>query len=103
MQHQNLANGQWHSMTLVQQLGNIGSEYERAWNWKEKNNQAYFDKAFERMLELLDLSLNDKRWTGLRLREIARLRELACEELIQSGGARNFSKYFMQFALAARN
>ena len=36
----------------------MDSEYERAWNWKEKQNQVYFEKASDGMIELLDLTLN---------------------------------------------
>lgn len=103
VQHQNLASGQWFEMSLVEQLGNVGSEYERAWNWKEKQNQAYFEKASGRMLELFDLTLQDPRWKGLRLREIARAREQACEELYGAEAKKTMSKYFFQFAFAARN
>lgn len=52
MQYQDLARGRWQSMTLAQQLGNVGSEYSRARKWKEKGNVEFFDKAFIRLLEL---------------------------------------------------
>ncbi len=102
LQHQNLAGGKWQAMSLAEQLGNIGSEYERAWSWKQKNNLPYFEKAFFRMIELIDLTLTDPRWKGLRLREIARLREQVCEELTETGKTKSLSKYFLQFAVEAR-
>jgi acyl-CoA hydrolase len=63
-------------------------------------------KAFERALELLDLTLADPRWRG-RLREIARVRELLCDA---AAGGHEYSttledldRYFLAFAVAARN
>src|SRR5262245_18817852 len=79
--HPSLASGRWHTMTLDEQLGNVGSEYERALRWKHKGNARYFDNAFVRMLELLDLTIDDPRWRNHRLKELCRLRELLCDEL----------------------
>jgi len=101
--YQNLARERWFEMSLAEYLGNIGSEYERAWKWKQKNNQAYFEKAFERMLELFDLTLADLRWKGLRLREIARAREQVCSEFMGELEQGSLSKYFNQFAMAVRS
>ena len=54
IQHRQLAEGRWFSMPFVEQMANIGSEVERALNWKTRNNTAYCQQAFERALELLD-------------------------------------------------
>ena len=51
--HQELASGRWQQMPLVEQMANIGSEVERAFHWKEKNNSARSMKSIERALELL--------------------------------------------------
>jgi hypothetical protein len=102
-QHQNLAQGKWFTMSLAEQLGNVGSEYERALKWKTKNNQEYFEKAFDRILELLDLTISDKRWQNYRLKELTRLRECVCEELFENANkTNNLQKYFLQFAILAR-
>jgi hypothetical protein len=101
-QHQNLAQGRWKTLSLAEQLGNVGSEYGRALNWKKKNNGIYFQKAFERMLELLDMTIADTRWHNHRLRELTRLREVVCEELTEDSESKiNLNKYFMQFAVLA--
>src|SRR3989344_5588030 len=78
MRHTNLASGHWFAMSLAEQLGNVGSEVERAVRWRQKGDSEQFQKAFERMLELLDLTLSDKRWRGYRLQELARAREELC-------------------------
>jgi hypothetical protein len=103
--HPGLAQGRWFEMTLPDQLGNIGSEYGRALSWKNKGNSVYFQKAFDRMLELLDLTINDPRWRNHRLRELTRLREEACrlQEGPETGGHQmNLTKYFLQYATLAR-
>jgi hypothetical protein len=57
MIHKELASGRWAQLSFVEQMGNIGSEVERALIWKAKNNPDYSMRAFERALELLDLTL----------------------------------------------
>lgn len=103
-QHKNLAGGNWSKLSLAEQLGNIGSEYGRALNWKQKNRPDYFQKAFDRMLELLDFTIADPRWHNQRLKELCRLRENACQELSDSPqNPEGLNKYFFQFAALARN
>jgi len=77
--HQNLASGKWQKLSLVEQLGNIGSEVGRARRWFGKD-QKFYEGAVQRALELFDLTLADQRWKG-RLREIARLREVFCDAI----------------------
>ena len=105
-QHQELADGRWFSMSLSEQMGNIGSEVGRAINWKNKNHQEYYEKAFIRMLELLDLTLADKRWAGHRKKELARVREALCDSFEDSQlfqiPLTDWPKYFMPFAIYAR-
>ena len=73
VQHRELAAGRWAQMSLAEQMANIGSEVERALNWRAKNNAAYSLRAAERALELFDLSLGGSREFP-RLRELARMR-----------------------------
>ncbi|MEK9152693.1 MAG: hypothetical protein AAB692_04985, partial [Patescibacteria group bacterium] len=103
LQHQNLADGKWFSMTLAEQMGNIGSEVGRTISWREKGNEDYAEKAFVRSLELIDLTLADDRWRGPKRREIARARESWCASA--SGNSepdRALSRYFTAFAILAR-
>ncbi len=105
--HEGLARGRWHAMTLAEQLGNVGSEFERALAAKRKGLPERYARALERMLELLDLTREDPRWRGPRLRELCRLRESACETLEDAappaGSAEGLQRYFLAFAFAARN
>lgn len=105
VQHRELASGRWNDLSLVEQLGNIGSEVERALKWKGKNNPDYSMRAFERALELLDLTLACRAHRH-RLREIARTREILvdyfCGENQFKTTGQSLSAYFLRFAYAAR-
>ncbi len=104
MMHKELANGGWQKLSLMQQMGNIGSEISRAKKWQGKDEKI-FNGAVDRALELFDLTLSDTRWqTGLK--EIARAREFFCDALFGSNqfqtSLEDLDRYFFQFALAAR-
>ncbi len=102
--HASLADGRWHTLSLAEQMGNIGSEISRARQALEKN-QDRFLSARDRALELFDLTLTDPRWKG-RLREIARAREVFCDATlgghIHGSTLDSIQSYFDHFALAAR-
>ncbi len=92
-------------MPFMEQMANIGSEVERALGWKKKKNTSYCLKAFERALELLDLTLGTAE-TFPRRREVARVREslvdyfLGANQYLSTETA--WKKYFFHFAYAAR-
>jgi|SRR3989344_4634706 len=103
-QHQSLASGRWYTMSLAEQLGNIGSEVHRA-RLAEHTNKERFFAARDRALELFELTIADVRWRG-RLREIARAHEVFCDAVTDGkeygSTLEGIEKYFDQFALAAR-
>ncbi|HEY7140196.1 MAG TPA: hypothetical protein VIE44_08875 [Methylomirabilota bacterium] len=99
--HPQLAAGRWQQLSLSEQLANVGSEVGRM----RRRGPAERTAAFERALELLDLTLADPRWHG-RLKEIARAREVLCDA---AEGGREYGatleeldRYFLDFAMAAR-
>ncbi|MGH2575640.1 MAG: hypothetical protein ACRDFC_08065 [Ignavibacteria bacterium] len=105
--HKELASGRWQTLTLAEQMANIGSEVHRAINRFKKKEKDSFQNAFERALELFDLTLNDSRWKGRR-KEIARSREVFCTLLLDSGAFNNLeyeldslNNYFFQFGIYA--
>jgi hypothetical protein len=105
VQHKDLAAGRWNELPFLQRMANIGSEVERALGWREKNNCEYSEKALERALELIDLTLAHPERPS-RLKEIARLREALVDYFI---GANDFKsteaswrRYFSQFTYAVR-
>ena len=96
----------WTKMSLAEQLGNVGSEFDRAVRWKQKKQIQLALHASQRTLEQLDRTLSDDRYAGHARREIARLREEVCRELfsdeINIESAQQLRRYFLAFATAAR-
>jgi len=105
-QHKDLASGRWAQLPFMEQMANIGSEVERALDWKAKNNAAYSQKAFERTLELLDLTLESVTARG-RLKEVARAREAIADHFTghnQFGSTdASWRRYFSSFAYFVRS
>lgn len=103
--HPGLAAGRWHSMSLMDQLANIGSEVGRAARARTLGNEARVAPALDRALELFDLTLADDRWRA-RLKEIARAREIVCDFLVGENAygstADSLDRYFLPFAAAVR-
>jgi hypothetical protein len=81
--HRELAAGRWHSLSLLEQLANTGSEVERALSWAAKGNAEYSSLALDRALELLDLTIGDPK-NRRRLKEITRLREALLDYFLGS-------------------
>lgn len=104
-QHKELAQGRWFNFSLMEQLANIGSEVSRAINWKNKGEQQQCIKAFHRALELIYLTVEDKK-NLKRLREILMMREALCDFFIGENQFKStdksWQKYFLYFAYAAR-
>ncbi|HLD24684.1 MAG TPA: hypothetical protein VJB96_02080 [Patescibacteria group bacterium] len=105
MQHKDLTGNRWYALSKVAQLANIGSEVERAINWKKKGNEEYANLAHLRALELFDLTLGDHRY-GKGLKEVARARELWLDYFVGNNQylqtEEQWKKYFLAFALASR-
>jgi len=104
-QHQQLAAGQWKEFSFLEQMANIGSEVERTIKWKEKNNPDYSRRAFDRALELLDLTIADEK-NRKKLRELLRTREALADYFAfgNSYGStdESWQKYFLAFGIAVR-
>jgi len=104
--YRELEAGRWARLSLVEQLGNAGSDVGRAIRARSGGHPERFEPALDRALELLDLTLADPRWAGPRRREIARSCEVVCDYLVgdneYGSTAASLEGYFMTFALAAR-
>lgn len=95
----------WQKFNILEQMGNIGSEVNRAFSWQKKGNTEYAKQAADSALELFDLTMNDSRWNK-RIKEIARARESFCDLFFgkneYNSSAESLIKYFDEFAFAAR-
>lgn len=100
--HQNLASGKWQELSFVEQMANIGSEVNRIIHWQEMGDKESEEKAAWRAIELIDLTISDKRWS-LRLLELTRLREVFCDLFIGENtyktSPKSLQNYFLFFAL----
>ena len=96
--------GRWQTLSLMEQMGNIGSEVERAFVEYALGTNI-FGAAATRALELFDATVRDPRCRR-RLKEILRSREVFCDAL--TGGNEygsvfaDVNAYFLEFAIAAR-
>lgn len=103
--HSSLAAGRWHSMTLMEQLGNVGSEVSRASRARLSGNASRERSALERFIELMDLTITDPRLSGRR-RELCRAREVVLDYFVGDNqfksSSESLDRYFMPFATAAQ-
>ncbi|MFQ3676265.1 MAG: hypothetical protein SNJ64_06980 [Endomicrobiia bacterium] len=104
-QHKELSQGRWFELTFFEQMANIGSEVVRAIKWKNKN-VVYSKLAIERALELLYLTIEDKKNIS-RLKELTRLYEVLVDYFYYDNeyGSTDilWEKYFFPFMYAARS
>lgn len=105
-QHKLLAKSKWNKLSFFEQMANIGAEVGRAINWKNKKNLKYAQLAFYRSLELLYLTIADKK-NQRRLKELCRLKEVLIDYFVFDNQYKSNDKlwqnYFYGFNYAARN
>lgn len=95
--------GAWASMTMFEQMGNIGSEVGRAFKAKQQNDEKRIQAAFYRGLDLIDATA--ALWashSGGRVRELLRAREEFVRSMLGGDDDPSLEEYFMNFAIAAR-
>ncbi len=104
LQHRELAAGRWKALTFVEQMANVGSEVERALD-REAKGPGRGRLAFERALELLDLTVSDPK-NRKRLRELLRVREALADYFVFDNTYRStdeaWRRCFRFFLFAAR-
>lgn len=105
MQHSDLTQNHWNNFSFFEQMANAGSEVERAIKWKNKGNKEYSTLAFERALELLDLTIADEK-NKTALKEIVRVREALADYFVfdneYKSSDKSWQNYFYAFNWAAR-
>ena len=104
-QHRELAAGRWNLLPFAEQMANIGSEIERTISWKRKGRPEISGRAFERALELIDLTIADGK-NRTRLRELLRVREGIADHFYFDNSyqstSESWQRYFGSFLTAAR-
>jgi hypothetical protein len=104
-QHRELAAGRWKLFSFAEQMANVGSEVERTISWKAKGRQDFSDRAFDRAIELLDLTIAASA-NRPRLRELLRVREALADHFVFDNSyhstPESWQRYFRCFLMAAR-
>lgn len=102
--HKNLTEEKWFGLSLAEQMANIGSEVERTIIWKNKGNAEYSQLAFERALELIDITRLDPK-NKSKLGELCRMREILADWHLDNeykSTDESWQKYFYAFNYLAR-
>jgi len=103
-QHKNLADGKWKSFSFFNQMGNIWSEIGRCANWNKKGDKEMGKRAFERGLELLDLTIEDSK-NKKKILELCLLREMLADHFYfdneYNSTDKEWDDYFYPFAYAS--
>ncbi len=104
--NENLTEERWFRLSFFEQMANLGSEVERTIKWKEEDPERS-RAAFESALELLDLTIDDKKnKVRSKIKELCRLREVLvdyfCFDNIYGSSDEKWNSYFYAFNYAAR-
>jgi len=90
----------WRKLSFAIQMGNIGSEFNRAVYWSQRKNEEEKKTSLWRILELLDLTIMQRKSV-----ELLRLREIICDLFLENReynvSEKKLKNYFIQFALLA--
>lgn len=101
----NVLKEKWHGLSLLEQLGNIGSEVGRAAKWQGKDENSFWG-AVSRAMELFELTQLDQRWSARRV-ELDRAREVFADAVLggkeYQSNLKDLEKYFMLFALVSQS
>src|SRR5438105_774815 len=81
--HQDLTQEKWQSLPFFYQMANVGTEIGRTINWRQKDRQKS-TACFERGLELLDLTIEDKKNHDGKLKELCVLREVLVDYFVSN-------------------
>ena len=102
---QTVSEERWQKMTILEQLGNIGSEVGRAAKWQGKDENSFWG-AVTRALDLFELIQRDSRWSSRRS-ELDRAKEVFTDAVLggkeYKSNLKDLEKYFMLFALTAQS
>ncbi len=105
VQHSKQAEGGWQEKPFLEQMANIGSEVYRAINWRNKGNEEYAQLAFNRSLELFDLTKKSE-LTYPKYKELLRMREIWVDyfkyDNEYNSTGEGINKYFMYTTIASK-
>ncbi len=95
----------WQKFNFYQQMGNIASELSRIIYFQKKKDTKHMDAALWRLIELVDLTIDDKK-NIRKLRELCRFKEvlsdLYCKTNVYNISYESLLNYSLNFAILAR-
>ncbi len=98
--HKELTLERWSQFSFNEQMANIGTEIGRTMQWKIKDASKSM-ACFERGLELLDLTIEDKKNHDGKLKELCILREVLVDYFVADNvyhsTDKQWSDYFYGF------
>ena len=101
--HKDLTPERWFKFSLMEQLANVGSDVIRTILWKE-SDKGLSQQSFERVLELLDLTIADPK-NRKQLKEMVRAREALVDHFVYNNEYnttdQQWHDYFFEFNYAA--
>ena len=105
IRHKELVMGRWKKLSLLEQMANVGSEVNRALNWRGKGKKDLAENAIERAIELLNLTVQTAEQPSSR-KELLRAGECLVDFFYGSNEYQStekmWRKYFDSFAFALR-
>ena len=103
MLHQDLTKEKWQALSIFEQMANVGAEVGRAINWRKKDENKS-QSALQRGVELLDLTIEDKKNRD-KLKELCLLKEVLVDYFYSNKmfvfSDKQWEDYFYPFNYAA--
>jgi hypothetical protein len=102
--HKDLTPERWFKFSIFEQLANVGMDIERTIQWKKCGKIESSHQAFERAMELLDLTIADPKNVKGTRKELVRVREVLKDYFVfnneYSFTDEFWQKYFYDFNYA---
>lgn len=102
--HKDLTSERWFRLSMLEQLANIGTDIERTIQWRKRGDLQASNAAFDRALELMDLTIADPK-NRKRLKEVCRARYMLVDYFMYDNEYNStdeqWQNYFYQFNYAA--
>ena len=97
MIHTGLTLERWSKFSVFEQLANVGTDIARVIQGKKQGDSHYSEKAFERAMELLDLTIADSKNKGTVLKELVRVREALKDYFVYDNEYRTSEEFWQQY------
>jgi len=94
--HKELMGDRWNSLSIIEQMANIGCDVDRAIRWRNKGELIDSRNAFERALELLQFTIADPK-NRKRLKELCPLKEHLVDYFMYNNEHASTDEWFQNY------